>query len=514
MIGPEAPLVDGLADRLRADGRLVFGPGRRRGPARGVEGLHEGAARRGRRADGRATAPSTTSGEAAAFLRTPARPVRGQDRRPGRRQGRARRPTTLEEAEADVAAKLSGAAFGDAGRRVVIEEGLAGPEFSLLVALRRRAGPCRWPRPRTSSGSATATPGPTPAAWARTRRCPTVDDGVVDEVMDERGRADSSPPCAARGIDYRGVLYAGLMLTADGPEGARVQRPLRRPRGPGRPAPLAGDLVDAAWPRGGRRAACRTGRRRLSPTEARGVRRAGRRRATRPPRAPGDRDRRAGPTGSSATRSRGDRLPRRHRPPDADGPFVTAGGRVLGVTRVGADLAEARRRAYEAADRISWPGMHYRRDIAELAAGVELGAGGVAVIPRYSPPRWPRSSATRRAGHVARGRAAGGRGAGPRSASCRRRRRGRAGPGPRGRRGVRRRGRRARAGHRPRRGGLRRRRAGARSASPRGRGSTTGSPPPTSSTPPVRHPDRGRRPADRRRPTSWSARPAAPGASS
>jgi phosphoribosylamine--glycine ligase len=46
----------------------------------------------------------------------------------------------------------------------------------------------------------------------------------------------------------------------------------------------------------------------------------------------------------------------------------TAGGRVLNVTALGATLADARARAYEAAGRISWPGMQYRRDIAATAA--------------------------------------------------------------------------------------------------------------------------------------------------
>ncbi|MCX7621826.1 MAG: hypothetical protein N2037_13395 [Acidimicrobiales bacterium] len=57
---------------------------------------------------------------------------------------------------------------------------------------------------------------------------------------------------------------------------------------------------------------------------------------------------------------------------DEEGRLVTAGGRVLGVVGHGHDLSRARTRAYEAASRISWPGMHYRRDIARGAAAVCL----------------------------------------------------------------------------------------------------------------------------------------------
>jgi phosphoribosylamine--glycine ligase len=53
---------------------------------------------------------------------------------------------------------------------------------------------------------------------------------------------------------------------------------------------------------------------------------------------------------------------------ERDGTVVTAGGRVLAVSALGADLAEARGRAYEACDRLRFEGMHHRGDIAERAA--------------------------------------------------------------------------------------------------------------------------------------------------
>jgi phosphoribosylamine--glycine ligase len=61
---------------------------------------------------------------------------------------------------------------------------------------------------------------------------------------------------------------------------------------------------------------------------------------------------------------------------DRPGEVRTAGGRVLNVTALGATLADARARAYEAAGRISWPGMQYRRDIAGAAAETEARSPG------------------------------------------------------------------------------------------------------------------------------------------
>jgi len=131
VVGPEAPLVDGLADRLRAAGIPVFGPGA------------DGARLEGSKAylkellveAGVPTARFGTFDEEAPaieFLRS----LRGPYvvKTDGLAAGKGVLVTTsLEEAEADVRDKLAGRAFGDAGRRVVIEEGLAGPEVSFFA---------------------------------------------------------------------------------------------------------------------------------------------------------------------------------------------------------------------------------------------------------------------------------------------------------------------------------------------------------------------------------------------
>ncbi len=131
VIGPEVPLVDGLADRLRAQGKLVFGPG--------ADGARmEGSKAFMKELLAEADVPTARFGvftvvsDAVAFLRTLDGPwVVKTD---GLAAGKGVLVTdSLADAEADVAAKLSGDLFGPAGQRVVIEEGLTGPECSLLV---------------------------------------------------------------------------------------------------------------------------------------------------------------------------------------------------------------------------------------------------------------------------------------------------------------------------------------------------------------------------------------------
>ena len=213
VIGPEQPLVDGLADKLRADRRLVFGPGA------------DGARLEGSKAFMKlvlteAGVPSARYGafedakEANEFLRQLPGPwVVKTD---GLAAGKGVLVTdSLEEAEADIAAKLSGQSFGDAGRRVVVEEGLVGPECSLLVLCDgTRIAPLAPAQDFKRINDDDE--GPNTGGMGAYSPVPMVSDRLVDQVLDQA----VEPLVGAlrkRGIDYRGVLYAGLILTPDGP---------------------------------------------------------------------------------------------------------------------------------------------------------------------------------------------------------------------------------------------------------------------------------------------------------
>ena len=122
----------------------------------------------------------------------------------------------LDEAIDDVRAKLSGEAFGASGHRVVVEEAMAGPELSLIVLTdgnRALALPPAQDFKRVGSGNI----GPNTGGMGAYSPVPAAGGDLVDEAM-----AKIIEPTLAElgrsGITYRGILYAGLMLTAEGPK--------------------------------------------------------------------------------------------------------------------------------------------------------------------------------------------------------------------------------------------------------------------------------------------------------
>ncbi len=375
VIGPEAPLVDGLADRLRASGKLVFGPG--------ADGARlEGSKAFMKQVLDDAGVPTARfgvfddPGAAKAYLRTLPGPwVIKTD---GLAAGKGVLVTdSLADADADIDTKLSGAAFGPAGRKVVIEEGLAGPECSLLVLcdgerLAALAPAQDFKRRDDHDG------GPNTGGMGAYSPVPFVDDVLVARLVDE-SVAPLVRALRGRGIDYRGVLYAGLMLTAEGPKvlefNVRFGDPETQVVLPRLEGDLAGLLAEVA-------AGALTTVPRFADDAAVCVVMA----SEGYPESPRTGDEIVGIAGASAI----DGVTVFHAgtaPADAGGvagrdgggaPVVTAGGRVLGVTGVGRSLGEARSLAYRGVSAISWPGAHARSDIARDAVA-DPGAAGASV---------------------------------------------------------------------------------------------------------------------------------------
>ncbi len=351
VIGPEAPLVAGLADRLRAKGKLVFGPGADGAQLEGSKAWMKGllveagvpTARYG---------TFTSVEPALAFLR-------GLDglyviKTDGLAAGKGVLVTSdADEAAADVAEKLSGDAFGEAGRTIVIEEGLSGPELSVLAVCDGVRAVALMPaqdHKRLGDGDT----GPNTGGMGAYAPVPFAPSSLVDEVLD-RAVLPTLHALSRAGIDYRGVLYAGLMLTPQGlkvleynvrfgdPE-AQVVLPL-----------LSSDLVTLL-------AAAAAGRVVQQPTFAEETAVTVVCAASGYPAAPRVGDPIVGI--DAANDLEGVEVFCAGVAADAEGRLVTAGGRVLGVTAVGATLAEARVRAYQGVACVGFDGMTYRHDIA------------------------------------------------------------------------------------------------------------------------------------------------------
>ena len=354
VIGPEAPLVDGLADRLRAGGRLVFGPGadgaRVEGSKAWMKSLLVDA--------GVPTAAHGTFDAVAPAVEF----LRGMAGGPyvvktdGLAAGKGVVVTpSFDEAVDDVASKLSGAAFGAAGRRVVIEEGLTGEELSVMaVCDGTRAVPLAAAQDFKRLGDGHT--GPNTGGMGAYSPVPWAGDDLVGHVMD-RAVEPTLAALRRRGINYRGVLYAGIMLTPDGPKvlefNVRFGDPETQVVLPRWEGDVASVLAAAA---GGslsavpdpvfsdQAAVCVV----LAAAGYPGSPRAGD--------VIGDLGAAASMEGVEISAAGVGR--------DHQGRLVTAGGRVIGVTGLGPSLLDARERAYHAVARVAWAGAQFRSDIA------------------------------------------------------------------------------------------------------------------------------------------------------
>ncbi len=358
VIGPEAPLVDGLADRLRAQGKLVFGPG--------ADGARlEGSKAWMKQVLVDAGVPTAAYGNFAADEERAAldfldsmRPGPFVVKTDGLAAGKGVIVTeSYDEARDAVIAYLSGAAFGAAGQRLVIEEFLDGPELSILaVCDGRRAVPLAPAQDFKRVGDGDA--GPNTGGMGAYTPVPIAGPDVVDEVM-ATAVQPTLDALVERGIDYRGVLYAGLVLTADGPKVLEYNVRFGDPETQVVVPRLTSDLVELL-------AEAAAGEMTATPTFAddafvtvvcasEGY-----------PATP-----RTGDVieGLDAAEAAGATVFCAGVGADGDGHLVTAGGRVLAVTGSGATLDAARAVAYAAVEAVSWPGMHHRTDIALLAAG-------------------------------------------------------------------------------------------------------------------------------------------------
>ncbi|OGO59083.1 MAG: phosphoribosylamine--glycine ligase [Chloroflexi bacterium RBG_16_72_14] len=359
VVGPEAPLSVGVADALRAAGIPVLGPDREAARLETSKAFcHQVAAAAGvRMARARAFAGGE-AGAAIAFVQVLAAGGAGAVlKADGLAAGKGVIVTeSLEQAVALVPSFLV--------RRpadvpaLVIEERLSGREAS-VIAICDGTRAVALPAARDHKRLCDADRGPNTGGMGAYSPLPDLDDAAVERVLDAVHRPILAE-MARRGTPFRGFLYAGLMLTADGPAlleiNVRLGDPEAQvilPRVAGTLGPLLLAAARGAIPDG------TPARVPVLPGAAVGIVLAAKG-------YPGD-PRRGDPiAGIDAARAQGALVFHAGTVgrPDPPGGFGTNGGRVLTVTGRGADLAAARDAAERAADAIAWDGLQRRRDIA------------------------------------------------------------------------------------------------------------------------------------------------------
>ncbi|HYT69870.1 MAG TPA: phosphoribosylamine--glycine ligase [Gemmatimonadales bacterium] len=212
IIGPEAPLALGLADRLRERGRPVFGPSRAAARIESSKAFAKDVMRRAAvpTAEGRAF---TELDPALRYIRDHAEPL--VVKASGLAAGKgAVVCASRSEATRAARAMLAGNAFGDAGREIVVEEFLEGEELSVLAltdGARLLILPAAQDHKRLGEGDAGPNTGGMgaycPVQLATAELLARVRRDVLEPTIHELGR---------HGAPYQGVLYAGLMLGDDG----------------------------------------------------------------------------------------------------------------------------------------------------------------------------------------------------------------------------------------------------------------------------------------------------------
>ena len=347
VIGPEAPLVDGLSDALRASGVPVFGPSQAAAQLEGSKGFTKDlCARAGIPTAGYVRTASLDEARAALTRFAAPYVLKADGLAAGKGVVIAE---TLDEAEAALA-DMFGGAFGGAGAQVVIEEFMHGEEASFFALTdgtaiipfgsaqdHKRVGDGDTGPNTGGMGAYSPAPVLTPALQAR----------VMAEIIEPTVRT-----MREEGHPYQGVLFAGLMLTADGPKLIEYNARFGDPECQVLMMRLESDFVPVmlACAKGalaGVEVAFRDQTALTVVMAAKGY--------PGTPEKGGAIDLGAAETAGVKVFHAGTAL--------KDSALVANGGRVLNVTAMASSVTEAQQRAYQAVDAVSFPSGFCRRDI-------------------------------------------------------------------------------------------------------------------------------------------------------
>ena len=352
VVGPEAPLVAGLVDRLEAAGIKAFGPNAAAARLEGSKGFLKDLCAR-HHIPTAAYRRFTDAGEARAYIHEVGTPI--VIKADGLAAGKGVTVAlTLDEALAAVHAALEDRVFGNAGASLVVEEFMEGEElsvFALSDGTHALALAAAQDHKRAFDGDQ----GPNTGGMGAYSPAPIGTPAMVERAMAEIVRP-TVKAMAAEGHPFKGVLYAGLMITEEGPKlieynvrfGDPETQPLMlRLKSDLLPALLATvegglDHFDLRW----------RGESAINVVMAtKGY--------------PGSYGKGSTIRGlDKAAEIEGVEIFHAGTTFGAKGEILAHGGRVLGVAALGKDVAQARERAYRAVDLIDWPEGFCRRDIA------------------------------------------------------------------------------------------------------------------------------------------------------
>ena len=364
VVGPELPLVAGIADEFAARGLKLLGPGgeaaqlegskifaknfleRHKIPTAAVHGIYEKAA------------------DARGALRSVAWPL--VIKADGLCAGKGVLVTSSADEAADFIERVMvRSEFGDAGKRVLFEEGLAGDELSYIILTDGenfiRMAPARDHKRAFDNDEGPNTGGM--GVYSTDEILPTsLERKIIETVV-----RPTLAGLKAEGLPYRGFLYFGLMLTAEGPKVLEYNCRLGDPETEATLPRADFDLAQACM-----KAATGT----LAGFEAKWFAGASVCVVIASKGYPGDPQmgvpiyglREAAQVPGVVVFHAGTRR--------SGGVFQTSGGRVLVVSAMGKDMESARRTAYEAVSRIKIEGAHYRRDIGVKSLAVAKVRGG------------------------------------------------------------------------------------------------------------------------------------------
>lgn len=354
IVGPDNPLAAGIVDHFQAHSLKIWGPNKKAAQFEASKAFAQDFMQR----HGIPTAKSGTFDNAAAAKEF-ARSLRGKCavKADGLALGKGVLICqSLPEANAAIDELLVKESFGAAGKRIVIQEFLEGTEVSLHALCDGKTAKL-FPSSQDHKRALDHDQGLNTGGMGTYSPAPFLTESELQQV----GRAILDPwlkGCAAEGIDFRGILYPGVMLTADGPKVLEFNARFGDPETQVYLVRLENDLLDLLeacleqnlsrhelkWrPEAAVCVVMASGG--YPGTYPKGLPISG---ISEAEKIPGVKVFHAG-TGTK------------------DGQIVTAGGRVLGVTALGADIQSARDIAYGAVEKIRFESAHFRKDIAARA---------------------------------------------------------------------------------------------------------------------------------------------------